>query len=312
MSRFFLLALAVAAGGCAGSGLDDGAGADAGTTPAPDLAPTVTGVGPTGGAVDRLFFAIHGDTRPPDCDQTTLYPTAIIQNIFQRERALGVQFAVDLGDHMYVCNNDAAEAATQMGYYTAAAQTLGKVTFMTMGNHECAGGGICLSGSTDANSTTFAKALAPISPLPYYSVDIATEGGKATFVFVADNAWSATQQQWLEATLARADGEARYTIVARHHPVDNTQLQNPAGLQIIRAHKYSLLLTGHSHTYSHDTWQDPSGRTLRLGTGGAPLAQGSPFYGFGTVTQGPDGALTVAVYDQATGNIQDSFAVPPQ
>jgi hypothetical protein len=277
---------------------------------APDLA--MSAVGPGGGAVDRLFFAMHGDTRPPDCDQTGAYPTDIIRSIFQREHDLGVQFAVDLGDHMFVCNNSVDEAQTQMKMYMDASQLLGKTTFMTMGNHECAGGNMCSSTANDANSTVYRQALAPIAALPYYSFDVMTSSGKATFVIVADNFWDGAQQQWLEATLTRADAEARYTIVARHHPIDNKDLQNPQMWQVIRAHKYTLFLTGHSHVYSHDTWLDPSGRTLRLGVGGAPLASGQSFYGFGAVQQNADGSLAVTIYDQATMNPQDSFTVAPQ
>jgi hypothetical protein len=296
--------------GCGGSGLTDDNSPDA--TALPDLSPILSNVGPTGGSVDRLFFAIHGDTRPPDCDQTTMYPTAIIQNIFTQEQALGVQFTLDLGDHMYVCNGLASEAATQMGYYMTASQILNKVTFMTMGNHECAGGGLCPPGAFDANSVAYAKALAPISAVPWYSVDIQTSQGLAVLVIIADNAWNPTQQQWLETTLTRADSAAKYTIVARHHPVDNTELNNSDIWNIVSAHKYTLFLTGHSHTYRHDTFNDPSGRTLVLGTGGAPLAGRNDFYGFGTVTQAQNGALTVAIYDQASGNMQDSFNVQPQ
>ena len=323
--RIFAASLLFAAAGCRAGALsvdtDLGvATADLGATN--DLAsgdlslgdvPGPGTIGPTGGSVDRLWFAFHGDTRPPECDQTDQYPSAIIRNIFTREAAERVQFAVDLGDHMYVCNNSVAEATTQMGFYMEAAALLGRPTFMTMGNHECLNGATCTPVSEDANSTVYLKALAPISPLPYYTFNVTTHSGLATFVVIADNFWSDTQRQWLEATLTKADSEAKYTIITRHHPPENSQLSNSAIWQIIQAHKYSLFLAGHSHSYRHDISLDGSGRSLRCGCGGAPISTypGS-FFGYGTVLQGPDDRLYVTIFDQATNAIQDAFSVAPQ
>jgi hypothetical protein len=183
---------------------------------------------------------------------------------------------------------------------------------MTMGNHECLGGGYCSQTSGDANSYIFRQALAPISKTTYYSFDVTTRLGIARFVIVADNSWDAQQQQWLQDTLSRADKEAKYTIVARHHPIDNQMLSNPQEWQIIHAHKYSLFLTGHSHTYRHENFSDPSGRTVLAGNGGAPLDNHGSFYGYGTVEQRTDGNLYVTFYDQASGMVQDSFSVAPQ
>src|SRR6267378_2277338 len=90
-------------------GADSGVGALPGT-PDPGAVPTGT-VGPGGGAVDRLWFATTGDTRPAECDQTNAYPKAAIAQIAAAMKALRVQFTLDLGDHMYVCNQNAAEAA---------------------------------------------------------------------------------------------------------------------------------------------------------------------------------------------------------
>lgn len=320
LPRTLAIPLLLLVAGCHGGGLpsssDLGGASDLGAATGDLSLGEVPGpgtIGQSGGAVDRLWFAFHGDTRPPECDQTNLYPTEIIQSIFKREAEKQVQFAVDLGDHMYVCNNSFDEAETQMGLYMSAAALLGRPTFMTMGNHECLNGAICMPGSGDANSTVFLKALAPTSPLPYYSFDVTTRSGLATFVVVADNFWSDTQRQWLEATLAKADTDAKYTIITRHHPIDNSQLSNRAIWQIIQSHKYSLFLAGHSHSYHHDMALDASKRSLRCGCGGAPISTyPGAFYGYGTVLQGPDDRLYVTIWDQATDAIQDAFSVAPQ
>jgi hypothetical protein len=280
----------------------------------PDLAmkPGPGSVGPTGGTVTRLFFGIHGDTRPMDCTTYTApygYPASIIQGIFKAHAQAQVQFALDLGDHMFVCNGSSTMANNEMGYYMSASQLLTRTTFMVMGNHECESS-YCLPGSSDVNYHAFTQALAPISSLPYYSFNVQTSAGLATFVVIADSAWDATQQSWLNSTLTTADQKAKYTIIARHHPIDFTGLQAPAEWTIIQSHKYSLMLTGHTHEYKHDTYLDHSGRTLRIGNGGAPLQPGA-YNGYGTVTQGTDDNLYVNVYDM-NGQLQDAWWVPPQ
>src|SRR5260221_10014157 len=106
---------------------------DLANVPPADLAmaglPKGGNVGPGGGAVDRLYFAVHGDTRPMNCNDTAGYPTMIIQNIYKREAAANVEFAVDVGDHMFVCSGTLAQAQAQMKLYTAAAALLPKTTF---------------------------------------------------------------------------------------------------------------------------------------------------------------------------------------
>src|SRR5579871_5324733 len=222
---------------------------DGSSPPAQDLVmnqggPPMGGqVGPTGGAVDRLYFAFHGDTSPMNCNDTAGYPTAIIDNIYAREAALGhLQFDVSLGDYMFVCGgSEYTVANTMMGYYQNAAKQLAVQHFLVMGNHECEASGQCPVGSTDPNSTTFYNALKPVSPTAYYSFNITTHTGLATFVVVADNAWDNTQQSWLESTLTTADAKAKYTIVMRHHPIGNTdQPNNPVSWNIIHSHKYTL------------------------------------------------------------------------
>lgn len=280
--------------------------ADLGTQPGPQPGGPV---GPTGGTVNLLHFGISGDTRPPACEDTAHYPTPIINGIADALRAARVQFALDLGDHMYVCNGDLATATTQMELFMGAVGRFGGTWFMTMGNHECSRGP-CLPGSSDANYAAYMKALAPVARLPYYSFDVETAHGLATFVIVADNAWSQAQATWLEQTLARADQAARYTIVARHHPEGDTSVAtNPVSMGIIRKHRFALLLTGHSHEYKHQTTD--GGRDLVLGTGGAPLITGGTFYGYGIIDQLADGRLQVSIHDVVGGALRDSWTVGP-
>ncbi len=284
-----------------GTGAGGGGGGGAGGT-------STTAIGPTGGTVTLLHFGITGDTRPPNCEDTAGYPTSVITTIAQEFEKLGLAMALDLGDHMYVCNNDLSIATTQMGIYMNAIKSFTGTWFMTMGNHECTGTP-CLPGSGNANYVSYMKALAPISKLPYYTLDVQTSLGLVTFVVIADNAWSSAQATWLEATLAAADTKAKYTIVARHHPEgDSTVSTNATSVQIIRNHKFALFLTGHSHYYKHMTTD--GGRDLVMGTGGAPLIAGGAFHGYALIDQQADGHLKVTVYD--IGNaLQDSWSVGP-
>lgn len=272
-------------------------------------------VGPQGGTVDRLFFGITGDTRPDQCGSS--YPQAIINSIFTGMAQRGVQFAVDQGDHMFNCGYGSSAftgAQNQMQNYLNAATLLGKTVFLTMGNHECSGSSSSLCSATASNGsnpnyTAFMSAIAPISNLPYYRFDVMTNTGKAVFIVVADDAWDSAQQTWLTQQLTDADANAKYTFVSKHHPNGNTD--HPEFQQIydlVRQHKYTLFLTGHSHLYKRQ-YGDP--RALVIGCGGAPLAGGT-FWGYGTVEQGIDDRIYVNIYDQATGSVVDTFDVGPQ
>jgi hypothetical protein len=306
------------AGAAAGGDPSGGGEADLGAPPDDLLVldtdgPPSGSVGVTGGTVSRLFFGFTGDTRPASCDATGGYPTAIINSIYQRMAAANVQFALDLGDHMYVCKGGQPVADAQMAIYThAAAQLAPRPVFMTMGNHECTSTSLCaVGGNAPPNFKSFMAALAPISSQPWYSIDINTGFGLARFVVIADNGWSNAEAAWLDATLTDADKNAKYIFVARHHPLDNTDLPQFATItQVIKAHRHTMVLTGHTHEFKLDTFNDPSGRTLVMGAGGAPLQSGT-WYGFGTVEQLPNGNLAVKLYDQATGNQTAAFTLGP-
>ncbi len=296
-----------------GGGSDGGAAqlTDGGRSPGIIVAGPI---GPTGGVVDRLFFGITGDTRPARCGSQ--YPQMIIDSIFTRMKADGVQFALDQGDHMFNCgfgDGALAGAEEQMARYVSAASILGKTVFMTMGNHECTGSGTALCNifmyGSNPNYTAFMDALRPVAQKPYYRFDVQTVSGLAVFVVIADDVWDIDEQTWLETQLADADTRAKYTFVSKHHPDGNSD--QPVFQDIydqVRRHKYTLFLTGHSHVYRRQ-FKDP--RALVIGCGGAPLAGGN-FWGYGTVRQGTDDRITVTIFDQATGNQRDRFDVGPQ
>ena len=303
------LAAALLATGCAASRAPAGAVADvaslAAALPAPSPGDHVT---TSGGAVQRLFFATTGDTRPGFCNLA--YPAAQIRGIAESMHAARVQFAVDLGDHEWVCNHDLASARGQMKQYRDAVAAFDGPWFYTMGNHECGMGGEanCAGREDDPTYRAYLETVAAVSPLPYYSFDVQTAHGLARFVVVADNAWDAAQSAWLEKTLAAADAGAAYTFIARHHPVSGHLTGNAEIVSAIRRHKYSLILTAHLHWYAHD-WNDGfGGRSVVVGLGGANTGN----VGFGAVAQGEDGALTFVRYDGFGNPAGDAWTVPPR
>jgi hypothetical protein len=306
----------------AGPGFDAGH-PDAGTSDAGSNSdaglPGRGGVGLDGGTVDRLYFSLTGDSRPPICDLFFIgkgfdYPTANVTKLAQQMEARQTQFALDLGDHQFVCLGGLTEAQTQIGAYVTAMSNFTAPFFMSMGNHECV---FALGGTLDdcgANNPSdpaynaFMQALAPVSPKPYYAIDIQTSMGLATFVFVADDAWDSTESAWLTGVLTAADTRATYTIVAHHHPISTSNGNYPAIWAIIKAHKYALHLTAHQHLYSHDTSNDTSGRSVIVGTGGS---SDETFLGYATVLQGTDGRLYFTMYDSSTDSPMDHWDVGP-
>jgi hypothetical protein len=287
---------------------------DAGVGQPPPTVPIPVGgpVGVQGGTVDRLFFGFTGDTRPDQCDGS--YPQQVINNIYTQMKGAGVQFAVDQGDHMFNCQGGYPGAMQQMKAYLQAASLLGKSVFFTMGNHECTGESMTLctlaSYGHNANYTAYMDAMKQIGiQSPYYRFDVMTGTGLAAFIVVADDVWDPMEQSWLEQQLSDADARAKYTFVSKHHPEGNTDHPEFTTIyNLVRQHKYTLFLTGHTHEFKRQS-SDP--RAMVIGCGGAPLAGGS-FWGYGTALQGPDDRITVTIYDQSSGHVMDSFAVAPQ
>ena len=279
------------------------------------LTATVTaapqGVGPTGGNVDLLDFVMTGDTRPGFCNLTSSYPQAAFQQEVVQMGKLNPQFALDLGDHMFVCTNDLSVSTGQMKLYTDALTSaqFKPAWFMTMGNHECNGTDCSGSAaSTDNNFVAYSAALKAVSQqsLPYYKVDVQTRLGLMRLVMLADNYADQTAQDWAETTLAEADRIAKYTIVARHHPVTGSRSGPQWSWSVIQKHKYSLILTAHNHSYSHDA-ATLGGRSVICGLGAA----NSSHTGFCRVQQQADGTLSFTQYD-LSGNPGDHWSVGPQ
>ncbi len=80
--------------GSAGSINGNGAGAGNGTGSGSGSTSTSTGG-------SNLTFAVFGDSRPPNQDDTTGYPSSVISSIFQKAQTAGAQFVVGTGDYMF-------------------------------------------------------------------------------------------------------------------------------------------------------------------------------------------------------------------
>jgi hypothetical protein len=267
---------------------------------------TITG---SGGTVSRLFFTAVGDTRPANEDDTSGYPTAIIDQIYSDIAALSPQplFSVSTGDYQF-SNPSGTQSSAQIELYLAARAKFPGVFFPAMGNHECTGATAsnCGSGNTDGLTTNYnnflSMLLAPIKQTsPYYSIEIDAADGSWTskFVFIAANAWDSGQSSWLSGVMAKA---TTYTFVLRH---ESTGTSGPPGVSpsdsIISGFPYTLLIVGHTHTYEH-----PSTKEVLFGNGGAPLT-GSNNYGYGLFSQRSDGAIVVDAIDYQSGTADSSF-----
>jgi hypothetical protein len=278
-----------------------------------DAGPPPTGsVTASGGTVSRLFFAVVGDTRPANPNDTAHYPSDVIGRIYTDLQALSPrpQFAISTGDY---CFADAwtTEAAAQLRLYAAARALYSGPAFPALGNHECTGrttsncGAGALDGVT-ANYTEFmSQMLAPIGQSkPYYVIRIdATDGSwTSKLVVTAPNAWSTAQETWFRTTMAVP---TTYSFVIRHEPGATLDIPAlPAIDAILATVPYTLIIVGHSHLYSHHT----SAKEVVMGLGGAP-ATGPLDYGYLTVTQDASGDLTVAEFDYLTGARNASFKI---
>ena len=275
---------------------------------APGPAPTGS-VGPTGGTVSRLYFAVVGDTRPPDEDETASYPTAIITQIFQDLQALSPSptFGVSTGDYQYA-NPTGTQGAAQIDLYLGARANYSGTMFPTMGNHECTGATAsnCGTGNSDGLTNNYnsyvSKLLAPIDQTsPYYEIDVgATDGSwTAKFLFVAANAWTQTQADWLQQAMGRS---TTYTFLIRHEAASASTAPgvNPAE-NIMAKLPYTLSIVGHTHAYQHS-----GPREVIIGNGGAPLS-GTGDYGFGMISQQADGTIAVDMIDYTSGLSDSSF-----
>ncbi|MBS2027906.1 MAG: metallophosphoesterase [Deltaproteobacteria bacterium] len=277
-------------------------------------APWSGSVNKNGGSVDRLYFAAVGDSRPPNEDDTSNYPTAIITKIYQDMQGLSVkpQFVVATGDYMYA-NPSGNAGATQMGYYlnAQANYTAGPV-FPSMGNHECTGytSSNC-TGSAGNNSNNFQAFMSQMmSPLgqskPYYRFDVNDTNGAwtAKFIVLAMNAWDSTQKSWLQTQLAQS---TTYTFIIRHEPSDATTAPGiPDSETVINAAPYTLKIVGHTHEFYHQS----GAREVIVGNGGAPLGNPSDNYGYAVIQMLADGNIQVDNMDYNSNSSVRSVLIP--
>jgi hypothetical protein len=272
-------------------------------------------VGATGGSVSRLYFAVVGDTRPANIDDTSGYPTAVITKVYQDMEAWSPRptFGVSTGDYMFATPG-AGNVAPQLSLYTTARGNFSNMMFPAMGNHECTGATAsnCGSGNTDGiteNYTGFLNTLlAPAGQTsPYYVININDSAGvwTAKFVFVAANAWTSAQSSWLESTLSQS---TTYTFLIRHESASaNTAPGVTPAEQIMAKYPYTLSIVGHSHTYNKS-----GAKEVIIGNGGAPLT-GGVNYGFGLIQQRGDNAIQVDMidYESLQPDTSFRFAVNP-
>jgi hypothetical protein len=309
--------LAIAAAACAGRAEEatgaSTSGGTAGQTTTSSTTSATSGVtGISGGTLDLLNFAIVGDTRPPNADDTAGYPTPIITKIWQDVQAYSPRpaFALTTGDYMFA-NPTGTQQAPQMALYLGARAAFTNVVFAAMGNHECTGAtdSNCGPGNKDGTPPNYAafmtQMMAPLQvTVPYYTVNVASPTGAwtAKFVFIAGNAWDATQASWFTAELAKP---TTYTFVVRHEgtTADTAPGVTPSAA-IMATSPYTLLLAGHTHTFSYSADE----REVITGNGGAPLSGGMN-YGYVVAQQRADGAIVFQEFDYMTNAVQQTFAV---
>jgi len=289
--------------------------ADAGPPPTFDGGVT-SNINENGGTESAIYFAVVGDTRPANEDDTTNYPTTIIDTIFSDVAAVSpaIPFVVSTGDYQF-SNPSGSQASAQLAKYAAAKGNYTGIQFPAMGNHECTGAtdSNCGSGNADGitnNYTAFMTTLlGPIGKtLPYYSINInsPTNAWTAKFVFVAANAWDSAQSSWLTSTLSQS---TTYTFIVRHEPASaNTAPGVTPAETIMAKYPYTLSIVGHSHEYYHSS----GSREVVIGNGGAPISTNQD-YGYAIVRQLSNGDIQVDMYDYKTNAVDSSFefAVTP-
>ena len=252
-----------------------------------------------------MKFAVFGDCRPPNSDDTSGYPSSIIAGIFNLAQSKGAQFVVGTGDYMFASTSSAVTAQVALFEQAMASYSAGPV-YLAMGNHECTGATAsnCPNLTETPNVQAFMKMVPAGVTRPYYRIDVDTPLGKAKIVFIAANAWDSTQQSWLTTQLA---DPTTYTFVVRHESTTSSGV--PSGVtaseSVVGAHPYTIELLGHTHEYRHvDT------KHVISGNAGAPLTSGGQ-YGLLIVEQLANGNVTVSEIDESTGNATDTWTVSP-
>ena len=302
----YLFALALCLASCANSNgtEDDGVGSDDSGAPRNTSQPVP--------ALGGFTFAVVGDTRPPSIDDTSGYPSAIINKIYQDVEAESPkpQFVIGTGDYQYASTKKSEQQPQLDDYMTARAAFSGPF-YPAMGNHECTGytSSNCGTGNTDGvtkNMTAFITTmLAPIGQTkPYYTetMQASDSSWTAKVVLIACNAWDSTQSSWLSAQLAMP---TTYTFVVRHESAaDMSDTKCSASQTIVAAHPLTLLIVGHTHEYAHV----PSKKEIINGIGGAPLTSGTN-YGYTIIGRTTFGTLIVTTYDYSSHAVIDTFSI---
>jgi hypothetical protein len=260
----------------------------------------------------ELRFAVVGDTRPANLDDTANYPTDIIKQIWMDVEAEGPPIAVTTGDYIFA-STVGHEVDPQLDLYLAARGAFSGTVYPTMGNHECTGytTSNCGPGGKDGNPPNYTQFVTRmLGPLgvdrPFYVEHFAAPDGSwtAKFIFIAGNAWTPLQADWLDKVLAEP---TTYTFAMRHEPhYSNTAPGVDPSTTMLALHPLTMLITGHTHSYEHV----PAYREIIVGNGGAPLTS-SQNYGYVMVERQPDSNLRVTSYDYQTHAIVEQFTVAP-
>ncbi len=280
----------------------------------PRDAPVLPDAGPSADASATLApafrFAIVGDTRPANEDDTVHYPTTVITQIWTdiEQFSPHPDFAVSTGDYIFA-NPAGKEVAPQLDRYMYARGTFTNIVYPALGNHECTGATAsnCGLGTAYGVTSNFAgfmsRMLEPIGVTqPYYTIHFAANDGSWTMklVFVAANAWNPEQAAWLTTAMAEP---TTYTFVIRH---EDAQADTAPGVipseAIINAQPFTLKIVGHTHTYAHR----PAQHEVVCGNGGAPLSSASN-YGYAIVERLDDGTIQFTEYDYLSNAIMDQF-----
>ena len=277
-------------------------------------APDHVGPGSGGGRLAELTFAVVGDTRPANLNDTAGYPTEIARQIWTDVDAETPRptFAVTTGDYMFA-STTGVEVDAQLDLYLAARSSFSGVLYPALGNHECNGYTVSNCGpggheGTPPNYVQFiARMLGPVGEIkPYYIERFAAQDGtwSAKFVFIAANAWTETQARWPDLVLGEP---TTYTFAIRHEAHYSTTAPgvDPSQL-ILNKHPMTMLIVGHSHMYQHI----PAYREIIVGNGGAPLTSNTN-YGYVIIARQPDGTLQTTSYDYLSHAIVDQFLVTP-
>jgi hypothetical protein len=258
-----------------------------------------------------------GDTRPAT-STTSGYPATvktIINSVFTGLQTQNVPFVVASGDYAYSSTGAGSAVPQYTDYMTARGNYSGKY-LPTMGNHECNGftDSNCPLGSYTGMMQDFVNKIVTPSTgqsSPYYSALYrATDGSwSAKFVFIAGNAWTTTQQSWLQSTMAIP---TTYTFTIRHEPANDPRAPGVTPSESVMSSAFNggtltLSITGHTHLVQlpggTQPYGDSFGSTLAyetiIGNGGAPLDAG-PTYGYAVATRRhSDGVMVLQMYESA-------------